>query len=366
MNYRPIPELPPFTKADALVYRLFGSEEALAIRRLADEMTLRHDEHHPVIRHTMAEMAIRAMISYEPSTHGELMHAARLVSLSMLQSDLSHDVAQPTATVEQKIRLAGEVMRLERTICQSEKHFAQRQAARRAMVAQRPMAATPADGQPPPSTVPRDSSMGLPRRAAAPPMPATGVAAAPAPSNAAPVAVSTAAPMASARATQPSGDPAAELDPDGAQPVAASAAVIAAAARAVQPDDACVTPTTAVQTVAAAPTRAAGPAATSASATTVSAAATQNTVAAARPPVPAPAPRPPSAAALRPTLPEHSRQPPPGAPGLRTAAFPELGDPPGAVSVAVRDELARAMARELATGSAIPPSSPDFRQAAPP
>jgi hypothetical protein len=330
MTYRPIPELPEFTKADAVVYRLFGAEEALAIRRLADEMTLRHNEHHPVIRYAMAETAILSMMSYEPGTRGELMHAARLVSLSMLQTDLAHEVAQPTATVEQKVRLASEVMRLERTICQSEKHFAQRQAARKAAQPPRSEAAAPAaraGDQTPSSTVTSHPNAEAPR--------APGAAAAPATPPATLPATPPATPPASAAAAPASAGPA-----HGAPPAAPAPAARPATASAAAP-------------VSAAPTPAAQPAAAPAST-------------AARPPTPALAPQPPYAGASRTAGAAHPGTPPPGPPGPRTAAVLDLDDPPDGVTAAVRDELERAMALGLAIECVAPPPSPGFGQAARP
>jgi hypothetical protein len=144
MPSMPVPELPAFTKADAEVVKAFGGEAALAVRRLADEMTVRHDDHHPVIRYAMAETAVFSIISYGPETHGELMHAARLVSLSMMQFDLAHEAALSTTTIAEKVRLASAAMGLERTICQSEKLLTQRQAARKAAQPPKPPTAEPA------------------------------------------------------------------------------------------------------------------------------------------------------------------------------------------------------------------------------
>jgi hypothetical protein len=106
--------IPPETAIE----RRFGAEEAGFIRRLADGLAGKADG-----AAATGNVVIRSILSYQPETPDELLHAARLVALSMTQLDLLN-AAGAEAPLAVKSRLANDAMRLERTILQSRKAFA--------------------------------------------------------------------------------------------------------------------------------------------------------------------------------------------------------------------------------------------------
>ncbi|MFL5252258.1 MAG: hypothetical protein ACJ8AI_05100 [Rhodopila sp.] len=117
--------------AEQAALAAFGEEEAIFVRRLAASLGGRHAGNTQEMGAAQS-VVIRSIFSYAPESQDELLHAARLVSLSMTQLDLLSEAADPAATAPAKAKLATEAMRLERTILQSQKCLRQRQMERKA------------------------------------------------------------------------------------------------------------------------------------------------------------------------------------------------------------------------------------------
>ena len=77
--------------------------------------------------HAARQAAMRAIGAYQPRNGAEVLHAARIVALSMTELDLLRTAAQPDIDPVMKLRFIREALRLERATAQAQRALSRQQ-----------------------------------------------------------------------------------------------------------------------------------------------------------------------------------------------------------------------------------------------
>jgi len=141
--------------ADAVPTASFNDEKLYLVARIADDIA-------PTLadraedRDMACRMAWRMVRSYDPATEGEVLSAARIVSLSLTQLDLLRAGASSDLTATVKLRLIGTAVALNRSITQAERALARSQ---RTGEVRRPKLPIPDEKEPPTANTPAQAAL---------------------------------------------------------------------------------------------------------------------------------------------------------------------------------------------------------------